>query len=536
MSKRYTMDISRRPVARLQQQPAAARVDPQARLDERVARDRPVQLRPDALRHRRHPLRHHPADQLGHRTPPFTIKPMAKGLEETAVLDLASPPIGRAAGQRARRHRRLLPRRRSTRCPANFHDTPSLSSNTSLDFAELSPTRLRPGRQRRRGAAHRHLHRRRQELVPGPGAVRGDRRRHGRGRRRRRLRSSGRRPAPASTTRPPGAARGPRPAGLPDRRGRRVRPGQPQDLLRVRGGQVLHQHGRRRHLHRLGAPPCPRPARLHLHGRAGRRAARSGWPAPPACCARPTPAPRSPRSSAVTSGINVAFGKAAPGATHPAVFLVGTVGGVTGRLPLRRHRHLLGADQRRRPPVRQRRRRAGRRPARLRPGLPGHQRPRHPLRRPAGRPHHLADHRPRRRPYAADPAAHPSPTARHPHRPPTSPSPTPPPTPPPTAAAAPPPTRSPAQWGGGFQGEVTVKNTGTAATKAGPSAGPSRAGQTIAPDLERHRHPVRRRRHGQGRRLQRRCSPPARAPPSASSAASRPPVTPSPPPPARPPR
>jgi xyloglucan-specific exo-beta-1,4-glucanase len=34
--------------------------------------------------------------------------------------------------------------------------------------------------------------------------------------------------------------------------------------------------------------------------------------------------------STVTSGINVPFGKAAPGASHPAVFLVGTVDGVTG--------------------------------------------------------------------------------------------------------------------------------------------------------------------------------------------------------------
>jgi xyloglucan-specific exo-beta-1,4-glucanase len=32
----------------------------------------------------------------------------------------------------------------------------------------------------------------------------------------------------------------------------------------------------------------------------------------------------------VTAGVNVAFGKAAPGATHPAVFLVGTVDGVDG--------------------------------------------------------------------------------------------------------------------------------------------------------------------------------------------------------------
>ncbi len=67
-------------------------------------------------------------------------------------------------------------------------------------------------------------------------------------------------------------------------------------------------------------------------------------------------------------------------ATHPAVYAVATIGGVTGRLPLRRHRRHLGADQRRRAPVGQHGRGADRRPGRLRPGLPGHQRSRGALR------------------------------------------------------------------------------------------------------------------------------------------------------------
>ncbi|MEU8228180.1 cellulose binding domain-containing protein [Actinoplanes sp. NPDC048967] len=68
----------------------------------------------------------------------FTIKPMAKGLEETAVLDLASPPSGAplvsALGDIGGFHHADL-----DTVPASFHDTPSLGSNTSLDFAELSP-------------------------------------------------------------------------------------------------------------------------------------------------------------------------------------------------------------------------------------------------------------------------------------------------------------------------------------------------------------------------------------------------------------
>ena len=68
----------------------------------------------------------------------FTIRPAAKGLEETAVLDLASPPSGAplvsALGDIGGFFHASL-----DAVPPNFHDTPSLGSNTSLDFAELTP-------------------------------------------------------------------------------------------------------------------------------------------------------------------------------------------------------------------------------------------------------------------------------------------------------------------------------------------------------------------------------------------------------------
>ena len=68
----------------------------------------------------------------------FTIRPMAKGIEETAVLDLAAPPTGvplvSALGDIGGFAHTSL-----DAVPPNFHDTPSLGSNTSLDFAELSP-------------------------------------------------------------------------------------------------------------------------------------------------------------------------------------------------------------------------------------------------------------------------------------------------------------------------------------------------------------------------------------------------------------
>ncbi|WP_433825087.1 cellulose binding domain-containing protein [Actinoplanes sp. CA-015351] len=69
----------------------------------------------------------------------FTIKPFANGIEETAVQDLASPPTGAplvsALYDVGGFHHADL-----DAVPANFHDTPSLGSNTGLDFAELSPS------------------------------------------------------------------------------------------------------------------------------------------------------------------------------------------------------------------------------------------------------------------------------------------------------------------------------------------------------------------------------------------------------------
>ena len=75
---------------------------------------------------------------------------MAKGIEETAVLDLASPPSGAplvsALGDIGGFYHADL-----DTVPASFHDTPSLTSNTSLDFAELSPSFFVRVGQRRRG-------------------------------------------------------------------------------------------------------------------------------------------------------------------------------------------------------------------------------------------------------------------------------------------------------------------------------------------------------------------------------------------------
>ncbi|WP_329125172.1 cellulose binding domain-containing protein [Streptomyces sp. NBC_01465] len=70
----------------------------------------------------------------------FTIKPMVKGLEETSVLDLVSPPSGSASLLSALgdiggfRHTDL------TKVPALMFTSPNLSSTTSIDFAELTPS------------------------------------------------------------------------------------------------------------------------------------------------------------------------------------------------------------------------------------------------------------------------------------------------------------------------------------------------------------------------------------------------------------
>ncbi|GAA3986647.1 cellulose binding domain-containing protein [Streptomyces plumbiresistens] len=68
----------------------------------------------------------------------FTIRPMVQGLEETAVLDLASPPSGApllsALGDIGGfRHTDL------TKVPAMMFTSPNFTSTTSLDFAESNP-------------------------------------------------------------------------------------------------------------------------------------------------------------------------------------------------------------------------------------------------------------------------------------------------------------------------------------------------------------------------------------------------------------
>ncbi len=69
---------------------------------------------------------------------PFTIRPMVRGLEETAVLDLASPPSGApllsALGDIGGfRHTDL------TKVPSMMFTGPNFTSTTSLDFAESAP-------------------------------------------------------------------------------------------------------------------------------------------------------------------------------------------------------------------------------------------------------------------------------------------------------------------------------------------------------------------------------------------------------------
>ncbi|WP_051797804.1 cellulose-binding domain-containing protein [Catenuloplanes japonicus] len=69
----------------------------------------------------------------------FTIKPFVKGLEETAVLDLVSPPTGAplvsALGDIGGFHHANL-----DTVPADMHLSPTLGSNTGIDFAELNPS------------------------------------------------------------------------------------------------------------------------------------------------------------------------------------------------------------------------------------------------------------------------------------------------------------------------------------------------------------------------------------------------------------
>ncbi len=70
----------------------------------------------------------------------FTIEPMIKGLEETAVLDLASPPSGDAHIFSALGDIGGFKHTDLTSVPDLMYTTPSFTSTTGIDFAALDPS------------------------------------------------------------------------------------------------------------------------------------------------------------------------------------------------------------------------------------------------------------------------------------------------------------------------------------------------------------------------------------------------------------
>jgi len=178
--------------------------------------------------------------------------------------------------------------------------------------------------------------------------------------------------------------------------------------------------------------------------------------------------------------VNVAFGKAAPGSTYPAVFLVGTVGGVTGvfrsdnaggawvRINDDAHQYGNAGDALAGDP---------RVYGRVYLGTNGRgilyaDRQTGTVTPPPSTPGTPSPSTPG--PTPSTPA--PSPTTPSPNTPsPTTPTPT---TPAPSGGCSA-TYRITGQWTGGFQGEVTVKNTGTAATRTWTVGWTYAAGQTV---------------------------------------------------------
>jgi xyloglucan-specific exo-beta-1,4-glucanase len=255
-----------------------------------------------------------------------TIKPMAKGIEETAVLDLASPPSGAplvsALGDVGGFYHADL-----DTVPANFHDTPSLGSNTSLDFAELSPSFfVRVGNAD--AAPHIGISNdggknwyqgQEPSGVTGGGtvAVGAD--------------------ANAVVWAPAGAGvhysttRGSSwtastgvPAGAIVESDRV----NPKTFYAYAGGK-LYTSTDGGATFTAQSVALPTTGRLHLKAVPG--IAGEVWVAGSTGLLRSTDAGKTFTTvSKVTEGVNVAFGKAAPGASHPAVFVVGTVDGADG--------------------------------------------------------------------------------------------------------------------------------------------------------------------------------------------------------------
>jgi hypothetical protein len=398
----------------------------------------------------------------------FAIKPMAKGLEETAVLDLAAPPSGAplvsALGDIGGFYHASL-----DAVQPSFHDTPSLGSNTSLDFAELTPTVFA-----RVGNADAAPHigissdggknwyqGQEPSGVTGGGtiAVGAD--------------AGSMVWSPAGTGVYYSTTRGSSwtaSSGLPN--GAIVESDRvnPKTFYGYAAGKFYTSKDGGATF-TASAAAVPADGRLHLHAVPG--AAGEVWFAGSTGLLRSTDSGATfTKVASVTSAINVAFGKAAPGASHLAVFLVGTVDGVTGvfrsddtgaswvRINDDAHQYgnmgdALAAD----------------------PNVYGRV-----YLGTNGRGILYAD-RTGGTPTSASPT--PSTSSPTPSTSPTSPSPSS--TSPSPSASSPQSTVGCAasykivgQWSGGFQGEVTVKSTGTAATKTWTVGWAFTAGQVLS--------------------------------------------------------
>jgi xyloglucan-specific exo-beta-1,4-glucanase len=256
----------------------------------------------------------------------ITIKPMAKGIEETAVLDLASPPSGAplvsALGDIGGFYHASL-----DAVQPSFHDTPSLATNTSLDFAELTPTVFA-----RVGNA---------DAAPHIGISSDGGKNWYQGQEPSGVTGGGTIAVGAdagsmvwspqgtgvyySTTRGSSWTAS---TGLPTGAVVESDRVNPKTFYAYAAGKFYtSKDGGATFTASSAALPSTGP--LHLHAVPG--VAGEVWFAGSTGLLRSTDSGATfTKVSSVTSGINVAFGKAAPGQPHMAVFLVGTVDGVTG--------------------------------------------------------------------------------------------------------------------------------------------------------------------------------------------------------------
>ncbi|GID92294.1 cellulose binding domain-containing protein [Amorphoplanes digitatis] len=390
----------------------------------------------------------------------FTIRPMAKGLEETAVLDLASPPSGAplvsALGDIGGFHHADL-----DAVPATFHDQPSLGSNTSLDFAELNPqVFVRVGNAD--AAPHigvssdggKNWYAGQEPAgVTGGGsvAVSAD--------------------ANAVVWAPAGAqvhystTRGSSwtlSTGLPA--GAKVESDRvnPKTFYGYAAGK-FYRSTDGGVTFTASAAAMPSTGRVNFHAVPGK--AGDVWLAGETGLLHSTDSGATFAAVAgVTAGINVAFGKAAPGAAYPAVFLVGTAGGVAGvfrsddggaswvRINDDAHQYGNAGDALAGDP---------RVYGRVYLGT-------------NGRGILYADR------LGGTTSPSPSPSTSSPSPSPSVSSPSPSPSTPAPASGCAATYRITGSWQGGFQGEVTVRNTGTAATKSWTVGWTFTAGQTLS--------------------------------------------------------